>query len=1096
MIPLTNVPLQSIFRRRQRGQTIIVALIIMGLLLILGFVFLGIINRSLKTSSRLQNRSLANDLSEAGIRYAHEQLLRSEQGADWRGQPTTMIDAPVGQPLPDLTRDPDAFYLRPPANIGSNFVKWPGSAMVDRGGPDGLGPFFRVNFQGGRALVRVRYGPSDANIFRSSPSGPLRSPGQARDYVIIESVGREGIVNPNDPTALLNAQARRVQNYASDADFSNELNQFRRNEARFGGIQINRAFASIGIIETARFITDKYKTSTPADLGVGSDLGAVYRGVQIGATLPTVLGTSLQLFTFEGNTGATSTAAVPVAGSLYSNADLNLRGLVQASLNSTLGDGFNVAGKISGDNGTATLQILGSAYDPIANGYTSSTTNLTNNGTLSFNTKSPNFFSVGGLVRDGGSDRDSQGIPRDIGYKAPPSIETIDPSTHTNRYVQMTRESGFLGGNGNSGRYGHGQGVFVDNAADRQQAVDEVGRSNNGGADSLVHDWLNPNNAGSKGWRGFLYAPPGAYVQLLSDGFYIIRDSRAPQAERTWKAPDGTDSGSSIIRYRLGRGTDGRLHIVNTFTPGININANSSAFGASQYQLGQPFNGVLYFEGNVRVRGVIPTDVQISIVSNATIYIEGSITKGVTGNHWTATYSSAEGMPATNEGSRITRPSKSMCMLMAKDYVALNTTQFFGPSPTANPQPKENIPNMPSYDPILVRAANGETLDMNAQFVLDPNGPNVTNPLIPSQWRPFAADYFVPGSPSTKMASNLLIAHARDEGVAPATFIGLDVNAGLGTSAYQFPTGPTPPYSNGATPYNPVGSTYLPLYGLGSEQYQQFGKFEQNAFTLIDPNTLNVDITTSDTMTSTGGRGSFTLFNQGVNSFTLRPQSTGGVAVNDYVLGRFAITPHDVRIEASIYAEEGSFFVIPGEWFNGNPNDTWDTYQQDSTLTTAERDERRMRDWGSAPEFPFYGEPLDVRITIVGSVSENMPPPAAQQAEWMRKWGWIPEFHGATTETVPAQHIPAGWNVATNTYVPNLIITYDPVLATGRRAGFVDPTSPDATFGGLNDPATFVRSKWIDYNLDGVMQATEVAPLPPLPRLPVSPTLAYFGEVH
>ena len=93
---------------------------------------------------------------------------------------------------------------------------------------------------------------------------------------------------------------------------------------------------------------------------------------------------------------------------------------------------------------------------------------------------------------------------------------------------------------------------------------------------------------------------------------------------------------------------------------------------------------------------------------------------------------------------------------------------------------------------------------------------------------------------------------------------------------------------------------------------------------------------------------------------------------------------------------------------------------------------------------------------------------------------------------IPSQHVPAGIDINTQNFVPNIIISYDPVLATGRRFGFVDPSSVP----NLNDPGTYVRTAWIDYNFDGVQQANELVPLPPLPRLPVSPTLAYFGEVH
>src|SRR5205823_12711985 len=93
---------------------------------------------------------------------------------------------------------------------------------------------------------------------------------------------------------------------------------------------------------------------------------------------------------------------------------------------------------------------------------------------------------------------------------------------------------------------------------------------------------------------------------------------------------------------------------------------------------------------------------------------------------------------------------------------------------------------------------------------------------------------------------------------------------------------------------------------------------------------------------------------------------------------------------------------------------------------------------GAAPTARVYGEPVDVRIAVMGSVSENMPPPISQQAEWLKKWGWIPRTLGATGTLIPSQHVPPGFNIATTDfYVPNLIITYDPVLATDRIGGFV-----------------------------------------------------------
>ena len=210
------------------------------------------------------------------------------------------------------------------------------------------------------------------------------------------------------------------------------------------------------------------------------------------------------------------------------------------------------------------------------------------------------------------------------------------------------------------------------------------------------------------------------------------------------------------------------------------------------------------------------------------------------------------------------------------------------------------------------------------------------------------------------------------------------------------------------------------------------------------------------------------------------------MATNDTLVGRVAVTPTEVKIEASTFAEQGSFFVIPGPWFNPNPNDTHVEHATrvkdlmatglnlDDAKARASRD--RLERYGSAPYAPFYGEPLDVRLTVVGSVAENLPPPIAVQSEWVRKWGWIPARQGASDIAIPKQHVPGATDgdkktyLSTRNYVPNLAIQYDSVLATGR----------------VNDD----NASTLPIRRDALGR-----PLAPMPRLPVSPKLSYFGEL-
>jgi hypothetical protein len=192
--------------------------------------------------------------------------------------------------------------------------------------------------------------------------------------------------------------------------------------------------------------------------------------------------------------------------------------------------------------------------------------------------------------------------------------------------------------------------------------------------------------------------------------------------------------------------------------------------------------------------------------------------------------------------------------------------------------------------------------------------------------------------------------------------------------------------------------------------------------------------------------------------FNIRPAVAGGSPPKSLLIARSAIQAQDVRIEAMIYAEEGSFYVIPGPSFNPNPEDTRFRFEQSlqapQNLTREQANRERYRQFGSSPMAPFFDEPLHVRVQILGSITENRPAPMSDQAVWLKRWGWMPAEIGSSG-------LVAGASI-----LPNLELRHDPVLATGSFDG-----------------STPVR-------LD-----TSGRPLPPLPRLPVSPTLLFFGEV-
>lgn len=1027
-------------RSTRSGQTIVIALLVLAVLLALGFVFAGIVSRNIVQTGRSSQRTLAGDLADSGIRFAHSQMLNSALGADWRPDRTP----PVYDNVTGLSRDPDALYLRPGTGIEYLRPNGSGTGVFDRGGPDGLGPFSRVNFDRGRALIRVLYLPGDFATFGSS-RGVLRQPGKARYYLRVEAIGRPGRLVPNDPT-VLTSEAIQITNFANFAELNAQLGKARQIDARQTDQRKLLAFVSLGLIEHTRFITNKYNVSREAEIGSltaapGRDRDGLGVTTENGAVVevPTLLGQAI--YDDSGN------QVIQGTGSVYSNASVVFHGNIQSILNPAIGDSIMVKGSIRPANNASQLTLLrvdtGGGITPITLGGF----NLSSN--------SGTFFTAEGLLRDGYLDVDRNGYPRSVGRKDPPSFLTTDPSTGVNRYLAATRNSGsFVSPFANSGRFGHGRGVYVD-VFETGESPDETGREESAGSESLFRDWLNPNNPYSRNWYGPYYIPIAAYLELLPDGFRIIRDSRSNN--RYWRLPNGDRSNTSVIRYRLRKFVDSngelRTYIINSLANPAIIDLDGGAITNETFERnGQQFNGLVYIEGDLRVRGVIPTNQQITVAAMGTIYIEGSITKGI----------------VTEGGGTLNAPSTSTLMLMARDHVAINTTMFFGPAPGEVPQPKnvDPSPNTPNPVELKPTTPNEASLTLRSEFLLNPvdnAGVPIGNPTL---WEPFATTYQDPDN--NAITPTMVITHSADDRGPSAMRLAMTAKTFADPAAqpardYQFNANNV--FNAGV--FGLYGLPTFPLYAL-TTPVAAYPRFESISIPIAD-NTFTV---ANRKLTATAALGGYSMGLQDSTDLRITASPYGPYASKNYALARVGMNPHDVRIEAGIFAENGSFFVIPGPGFNVNSEDTREEFEARVAATSlAAAQQSRFADYGSMPGTPFYGEPLNCRVTIVGTVTENMPVPIGQQAEWQKKWGWMPRQIPGTGLLAPRQHIPATWGTINGAnpqryYLPNLIISYDPVLALGSA----DTRTPVRT-----TPDTL----WV---------------LPPMPRLPVSPTLAYFGE--
>jgi len=913
--------------KAQSGQSLLIALSILFLLGFLGALFASIVVRNLHNASTSQDTISADYFAQAGINYANDKLQNSPLGADWRPplqyidttNPYAVANAAALTLVKVPTNDPDAQWLS---------TGWA-----------------RYNMTGGRFLLKVTYEPDESGTNPSNPISPTAK------YIRIDSIGRIGVVDAQDPTTYI----------CSPPDL-------RRKELT--------AFKPIGIVDYSRFITNKDNRTDTASLGmpsvaVGSagSTTVVTPGVldMNPATLPTAdpYGpTELPLITTYGSAnayaGLTPTAAATAAnsfggGSLRSNMNLRLYGINQVYLNTAVGDDWEIAGNLTLDQYNSTTANGGTmtaaaSYNTLpAQLYLTSPatqgTPPTYYGTPIFPSNDANFTTYTEAIRDGNLTSDVQGYPRQIKRLNPPLIDTIDQATGLNRYQQLT--------NGNELQTQQYQPtsdfspatVNINNGNDIQhESLNAVpGRS-------LRNDWINHQADTGGSWQGSFYNPPGTLITFGPvAGFsttspYGVTLVRSDGAQ--WTSP--TTSGSTTTYAQMGQ----TLSLSYDALPsGDTSNPNTSAQGYLDVnQAAAPNDVVIYASGNIRVRGIVSdpngTPKHITIVTNGIAYIDGSILKG--------------------------NPASSIAIL-AKEYVCLNSTQFLAGATDWNQTPGGITGS--SGPPSELTFTTAETLTEHALYA------------------------GTAGTPYTDEALYL----TESAGGAPQSSAGDVVVNGTGTVL---------PGVNTQTPVREVISLANGLV----------------------PTNVPFDLT-----------------------FNKDPQ-----AVGDWMLERSAILPGDVKIQAVLYAQDDSFFVIPGDWFNTDPSDTL-THAFDRTARNVSVLDTR---------YPFYGQPIDLQITVDGAVSENIPADISDQAAWMQKWGWIPRYHGGDTNDVSPHSIAVpttGMNAGIPQVGVGLNFTYDPTT------GF------PYTING-SGPATFIR------------QDRFGRPLAFAPSLPVSPDLLYAGE--
>jgi hypothetical protein len=603
----------------------------------------------------------------------------------------------------------------------------------------------------------------------------------------------------------------------------------------------------------------------------------------------------------------------------------------------------------------------------------------------------------------------------------PPAIDAPHPSTQISRYLVLTRDSGRWvqradGTWYNPGAYGWGWtdfgGIYIDNTEDIQYNHDlerlrknwlaSVGRHTAYGGDRRVTLDVPPD--GPADWwdeTARHYEPPGVeiilhgesvcgYIEIIRHDWKETTDLVGNPVYYYWQAPDGTAiPASDPIGFQ--------------YAPALGANvcwpqgAWVAGVQGNTARLPFPPNGVIYVEGNVRVRGVVPPAhvvdnwvprtylelgrwqegkgaprrYDLQIVSGGTIYIEGDIlaprAAGLLPNQWDVDI---------YRGCRLA--------LLARDHVCVNTTAF-------HPRPADLAPTPET-------AADEQYND--GQPVYPPGG-------HPRYWKfqGVAADPAEEDAPRETVPPGADLVYRNVRLQIPDLRAGVaDLRLIIGHSGWytvggadQDPGAPPPPdtgtheadvravleINDELWYWEQADSEHYTFINEGARTSDQSGHWyteEDHLEPLPDGyQMLQVAVAGNDRI----------LFTSFVTPVAERDDDGNPIGWEvapeelAYILGPVAVAPPNrvaveggyqtpdplpVQIQALIYAQNGCWFIIPGPWFNEDPGDA---AAAAGGFTTAG---------------PGYHEPLNIQIRVYGAVSENMPASLGEVAEWTSKW--------------------------------------------------------------------------------------------------------------
>jgi hypothetical protein len=889
-----------------------VAVLLMMAILLVGILFVALVSYNQSQSTRHEDVLAAQAQAEAGIRYASYMLENSPEGADWRPlEPPAPDESAFWGP--DATQDTEDDYYTdmelqrgwtPDVDRVNNLYLRRGfSRLPDPrhpGGIEGVRTMGRGYF-----LLRVSYDPWEP--------GDGGSPDPINWHIKIESIGR------------------------------------------VEGTQVFRrlvAYKPIPTLNYAMWVHNATEHGRPAQLGIPPHIDMNNDGtVQQGADAP---GPEFVTTTIRGPVKVNG--VLQVAGAPHVD---GTGAITAASTRFSLIDGESVTGYARRDllEATGGIQLL----DEIVGAADVAVTDAGGtNSELLLESDDPAFTTVAGHVLDGRQGLTS-GESRFTERTAPPTLTLGEGTGGMERYRKLTRDTGDLveypSGSGNyvnSGQWGFGEGIYIDNAGDIQF---------NHSIESLISDWQRPLSASGalptdSGWNALFttYSPPAVEIEFLpaelpSDQYNASVNPGDVGANQLWWPGHNAGSGPGIkitrhdVTWRAPDGTESGQRTIVLDYPTPRLDGSTSG------------NPVIFAEGNVRVSGQLPPGIasagitqqtyDMLVVSGGTIYIDGNL---LAPNDYLST-------PVADE-------LNSTVALFARDCVCLNATQIVPQNTYGVVPPLPDDPLNPS--------------DLQKHWELAPG----TDGRLYSEFMwgtPPPADPAGGPAPLVGDAAALVIRQtAADPGPS-----GMAVTIWNPTDDYQsyvFGTAPDPMLDEVFALIPPDATfpddTIAPQpYGVEAVAPAWAPYREADALLPWDlagyldgtPGVENaITISHADPQLGAGST-SYWAKKWKIAEYISDGDNDDSDGDEDLPVGGL-----NVRVSASVFAERGCWYVLTGDYF----------------------DEEVTRD--EAVAFRRY----NYRVAFIGTIAQNFTASVEAQQDWHDKLAYPAEYSGTTIGTL------------------------------------------------------------------------------------------------